>query len=384
MSVSDIYTNARALTSYLKQKSAEIDEARRLPPEVAARVREAGMFRIAMPKIWGGPELSIIEQIEVIEELAKANASTAWCVMIGCDSGFYSGYLDEVAARELYPRLDMATAGSVSPMGRAEKVEGGYRISGQWPFGSGITHADVVGANCLLYKNGAPIMSAAGSPAWRIMLMPASSVEVLDTWHTTGMRGTGSNDYRVSNLFVPECNSFSFMEAARREGTLWRRAASFLPKVSGVPLGAARAAIDHVTETMQGKIEFPSGRPYKNLPRIQSAIGEAEMILGAARAYVFSATEREWMRMEKHEQPNIQERADIWLSRVNVAHQARQIIRMLYDAVGGAAIYSRNSPMDLALRDAETWCQHIVVQRKTLEAAGAMLLKSDLTPFPFL
>ena len=165
MSVSDIYTNARALTSYLKQKSAEIDEARRLPPEVAARVREAGMFRIAMPKIRGGPELSIIEQIEVIEELAKANASTAWCVMIGCDSGFYSGYLDEDAARELYPRLDMATAGSVSPMGRAEKVEGGYRISGQWPFGSGITHADVVGTNCLLYRNDAPIMSAAGSPA---------------------------------------------------------------------------------------------------------------------------------------------------------------------------------------------------------------------------
>jgi alkylation response protein AidB-like acyl-CoA dehydrogenase len=115
------------------------------------------MFRLMMPKEWGGPEMRPAEQVEVIEELAKANASAAWCVMIGCDSGFFAGFLEDEAAREIYPRLDMATAGSATPSGRAERVAGGYRVTGQWSFGSGVTHAEVVELACVLYENGAPV-----------------------------------------------------------------------------------------------------------------------------------------------------------------------------------------------------------------------------------
>jgi indole-3-acetate monooxygenase len=384
MSVSDIYANARALAGYLREKSAEIDNARRLPSEVAARLREAGMFRLMMPMEWGGPEMSPAQQVEVIEELAKANASAAWCVMIGCDSGFFAGYLDDAAAREIYPRLDMATAGSIQPTGKAERVDGGFRVTGQWSFGSGVSHADVVGLSCMLYETGEPLMKSKGTPVTCGMLTPSSNVEVVDNWHTTGMRGTGSSDYRVKDLFVPERFLFSLRPPARRDGILWRRFTNFLPKVSGVPLGAARAAIDHVTELMENKIEMPSGRPYKNLARIQTVIADAEMMLGAARAYVFSAMEREWARLEKNEQPNVRERADAWLSRVNAAQAARDIIRMLYDAVGSAAIYSERSPLDRALRDAETFCQHIVSQRKTLEMIGAMLLNADTPVLPYV
>lgn len=384
MSVSDIYANARALNGYLKEKSDEIDQARRLPAEVVARVREAGMFRLAMPTEWGGPELNTIEQIEVIEEVSKANASVGWCVMIGCDSGFLTGYLDDRVARRLLPGLDMISAGNVFPTGRADRVPGGYKVSGQWPFGSGITHADVGQATCIVFEDGAPI-SNAGAPVARRMVAPASAYDVVDNWYTTGMRGTGSNDFRAADLFIPEEHTFSFFEPAKREGTLWRRPTTFIPKMSGVPLGAARSMIDLVSETMQSKLEFPGGRPYKNLARIQSTIADAEMILGAARSYVFSATEQEWKKLEKSEKPSEKERADAWLSRVNVARAARDVIRMLYDAVGGSAIYSKKSPFDLALRDAETWCQHLAFQRRTLEWVGAMLLKSDgPPPFPFL
>ena len=107
MSVADIYANARALSGFLRDKSDEIEEARRLPSEVVARMREAGVFRIAMPKIWGGPELSTIEINEVIEEVSRANASAGWCITIGCDSGFLSAFLDDAVGRKLYPRLDM-------------------------------------------------------------------------------------------------------------------------------------------------------------------------------------------------------------------------------------------------------------------------------------
>ncbi len=163
MSVADIYANARALSGYLREKSTAIDEARRLPADVVTRVREAGLFRLTMPKTWGGPELSTMEQLEVIEELSKANASVGWCVMIGCDSGIFSAHLDDAAGRRLYPHLDMATAAWLIPAGRADRVDGGYRISGQWMFGSGISHADVVSAGCLVHENGAPVMNSAGT-----------------------------------------------------------------------------------------------------------------------------------------------------------------------------------------------------------------------------
>jgi alkylation response protein AidB-like acyl-CoA dehydrogenase len=384
MSTADIYSNARGLADYLREKSADIDAARRLPSEVAARLRDAGMFRLMMPKAWGGPELSPAEQVEVIEELAKANTSAAWCVMIGCDSGFFAGYLDDAAGREIYPRLDMATAGSIQPNGKAERVDGGYRVSGQWPFGSGISHADVVGLTCVLCEKGVPVTSANGTPLTCAMLAPAAKVEVVDNWHTTGMRGTGSSDYRANDVFVPERFGFNFRKPALRDGILWRRFTNFLPKVSGVPLGAARAAIDHATALMQTKLELPSGRAYKNIERIQTVIADSEMMLGAARSYVFSAMEREWSRLEKNQPPTVRERADAWLSRVNAAQAARQIIRMLYDAVGSAAIYSERTPFDRALRDAETFCQHIVAQRKTLEMVGALLLHADTPVLPYI
>lgn len=343
MGASEIYANARALGPYLKEKAAEIDQARRLPEEVVARLRDAGMFRLMMPKAWGGPELSTIEQVEIVEELSKANPSAGWCVMIGCDSGYYAGYLDETAARTLYPRLDMATAGMVFPEGRAARVEGGYLVNGQWAFGSGITHADVVSAGCVVYQNGAPVLAGTPpKPLWRIMLAPAASYEIQDTWHTIGLRGTGSNDYRASNLFIPEEHSFSVLEPPRRDAPLWRRNNTFLPKIAGVPLGAARA-------------------------------------------YLFSAIKRQWKRLEKNEPLTEKQRADFWLSLVNAARSGRQVIRMLFDVLGASAIYPHRGPFDRSLRDAETWCQHAAVQRRLLEAIGGRLLGADDPPWhPFL
>ncbi len=129
---------------------------------------------------------------------------------------------------------------------------------------------------------------------------------------------------------------------------------------------------------------MPSGRPLRNSGRIQNVIADAEMMLGAARSYVFHAMEREWTRLENNERPTIRERGDAWLSRVNAAQSAREIVRMLYDAMGSASIYSERSPLDRALRDAETVCQHIVMQRKTLGMAGAMLLEADTPLLPYI
>jgi alkylation response protein AidB-like acyl-CoA dehydrogenase len=382
MSTADIYTNARALSDFLREQSDAIEEARTLPAEVVKRMREAGLFRIAMPKIWGGPELSTIEINEVIEEVSRANASAGWCVAIGADSGFTSSFLDDAIARKLYPRLDMVTASSITPS-RADRVEGGYRLGGQWPFASGIKHADVVVAACVIFENGAPATNG-GAPTMRLMAAPATSFEVVDTWHTTGMRGTGSYDFRAANLFIPEEHTFSFTQPPKREGALYRDPFNFVAKAYGVLFGMARAMIDRVREVMETKAESPSGRLYKNTSRVQTAIAEAEMILGAARAYAYSALERHWKRLDAGEDATEKNRIDLALARVYSAQAARQVIRSLYDMVGSNAIYAQRGPFDRALRDIETLCQHFAFQRRVLENVGAVLLRADAPPSPYL
>ena len=128
----EILANARAITPYLAEKSAAIEQARQLPPEVVETLKKAGAFRMAMPRAWGGPELTSMEQVEVIEQLSMGDASVGWCVMIGCDSGLYSGFVEASVARSLWPELDMVQAGWVYPMGRADLVDNGYQVSGRW------------------------------------------------------------------------------------------------------------------------------------------------------------------------------------------------------------------------------------------------------------
>jgi alkylation response protein AidB-like acyl-CoA dehydrogenase len=378
---SAILTNACRLRDFLQAQSDEVERERRLTPQVVEALKAAGCFRMNMPKIWGGPEVPSPEQVEIIEEISKGDASAGWCVMIGCDSGLYSGFVEDGAARRLWPELDMVQAGWVYPIGRAEEVDGGYRVSGRWMFCSGSTHADNIAAGCTVFKDGKPVLHESSRPMWRIMVAPKTQWEVLDTWHTTGLRGTASNDYttRGESVFVPAEHSFIFTEP-KRAGPLWARPDTLLRKMSGIPLGLARRAIDEVSEMMQGKVEMPAGRLYRDIDRVRTGIADANMRLGAARSYVFSSLEHQWRKIEAGEVLTRQERADVWLSRLNAFQAARDVIRTLYDLVGGSAVYGEKSCLDRALRDVETMCQHVTGQRKGLESVGGLLLDLESEP----
>jgi alkylation response protein AidB-like acyl-CoA dehydrogenase len=381
----EIRDAATAMRPWLRERSADIEAARRLPDDVVDALKAAGAFRMNMPRIWGGPELTSMEQIEVIEEYARGDASAAWCVMIGCDGGLYTSWLDDTVGREMYPRLDMVQAGWVYPVGKAIRVDGGYEMSGHWMFGSGCQHADWIGGGCWVFESAQD--AAAGAPPvdWRVLLAPAPSYEILDAWYTTGLCGTGSTDYECTKLFVPEARTFSYLEPSRRAGTLYAGNDTFLRKMAGIPLGVARAAIDDAVALLEHKTERPSGQLYREMPRVQSTIAEAEMLLGAARVYVFDSVQRIWDRYDAGEVPTAEERAAGWLSRLNAFQSARRVVRSLYDVIGGSAVYSRQTPFDRYLRDVETMCQHVVGQRKGLELVGSMLLDpSGASVNPFL
>jgi alkylation response protein AidB-like acyl-CoA dehydrogenase len=163
-----ILANARALAGRIRERdlAAVYDELRQLPSEVVDELRESGVMRMNMPRSWGGPEMTSMQQVEVIEELSKADASVGWCSFIWCDSGIYSGYLDDAVAREMYPRLDMATSGWVYPVVPAKRVDEGYMITGQWMFGSGSNHCDLLVAGCIVDD----VDSEDPIDLWRIMI----------------------------------------------------------------------------------------------------------------------------------------------------------------------------------------------------------------------
>lgn len=380
----DILERARELVPVLRERSADIEANRRLPEDVVALLRQGGVFRAAMPESWGGPALTSVQQAELIEILATGDASVAWCSMIGMDSGIYSGYLDEEVARQFYPRLDTATSGWIHPQGTAERVPGGYRVSGQWRFGSGSTHCDVLVAGCQVFKDGEPEPDPVTGELmqWRVMVARPDQYEIQDTWFTTGLAGSGSCDYTVTDLFVPEEHSFSF-HTPRRTGPLHASPDAILRKMSGVPLGMARAAIDHVRDMAARRVDRETGTPWLSDHRIQAAVANAEMELSAARAFVYSSLQDQWAALERGDEAISHHRVTTAMARYNAFRTGRRVVSTLFDLVGGASVYRRKSPMDRWLRDANTMCQHAVAQDAILQLTGEVLL-GGVSRSPFL
>lgn len=371
----DIMGRVRRFAPRIRERVQEIEDLRRLPADLVEGLRECGVFRAAMPAEWGGPELTSMEQIALIEELGKVDGSVAWCAMIGMDSGIYAGYLHPDVARTVYPSLDLITAGLVLPVGQAHEVDGGYRVDGYWKFGSGCTHADWIVGGCGAYRDGERVLDAYGAPLWRLVLMPPSAVTINDNWHTTGLAGTGSCDYLVQGLHVPAERVFGF-DQPFRDSPLHRGVDGITRKMSGVPLGVARAAIDHVYELAEGRVDYPA-TPWRQSRRIRVGIAECEMRLAVARSAVYSSVEAQWKRLVANEPMTREERATAALARYYAFRAAREITQTLYDLVGGDAVYRDRTPLDRYLRDMTTGCQHFVGQHRILELAGQLLLGEE-------
>lgn len=379
----EIKANAHRIAEEIREKNltAELDELRKLPGDIVSRLRDAGVFRMNMPASWGGPEMTSPDQVEVIESLSRADGSLGWCSFIWCDSGLYSGYLDDAVARRLYPSLDMAQSGWVHPVGRAQVVDGGYRVTARWKFGSGTDWCDMLVGGCTVFDGDEPRLDKWGEPEWRVIVAPPDAYTIEDTWYTTGLRGTGSNDYRAEDLFVPEEHTFSFYEP-KRDGLLWRRPDTFLRKMAGVPLGIARDAIDRGLDVLEGRIDQWTKLPARETREVQIAVARAEGLLGAARAYVYAALNAQWEKLERNEALTPKERADTVLSRQYAFHTGREVVQLMYDTVGGRAVYSSN-PFDRHMRDMMTACQHVVAQKVTLARVGSLLFGMDDERFFF-
>jgi len=372
MTSDEILANARALVPEIQRRAHEAAQLRRMPADLVEKLKAAGVFRIMFSKRWGGPEMPLPQQVELIDTLAYADPSVAWAVKIGSDSGYFCAFLEESAARELYPSIDHVTAGQAPPNGRAVRVRGGFRVTGRWGFASGCTHADVMIGGCLVLET-----EAAPPGGMTYILAPATAFEVEDTWYANGLAGSGSHHYKAKNLFVPERHAFTLDGPAKIEGPLYADAGSatvFIP-MAGTPLGLMRRAIDVTLELVGEKVISLPQPPtlMRNLPRVKFALARAQMLYGAARAAVYESVNRYWAELLRDGHGSLGARRDMGLARIHAHRTAREVAQLMFDTVGAPVVYE-GLPLGSLLRDAIVINEHLGFNDGVVERLGGMML----------
>jgi alkylation response protein AidB-like acyl-CoA dehydrogenase len=361
----------------------EMERMRRIPPEIAQAMKDAGVFGMVLPRSWGAPELDPLTQIRVIEALALAEGSAGWCAMIGCDSGYVTAFLNEDVAHEMYPDIWVGTAATVSTTGQATPVVGGYMVSGRFPFASGCQHCEWAWVGCKVVHDGTPRVSQTGIPETRTCFVRLSDCEILDTWYTTGLRGTGSHDLAVHDKFVPAERTFSFQDPnlVKRAGPLYAFPLMFIAKGAAPALGIARHAIDVVIENASRKpsrgmivgeqLEAP--KLLREEVFVQESVARAEAMLGAARSYLFDVVGDLWTTLVEGQRPSAIQQARFITAYTHVVGECASAVQLVYKASGGTAVY-QSSALDRCLRDVLTMNQHLMGSLRTYEMAGRLLL----------
>jgi indole-3-acetate monooxygenase len=369
---------ARALAPRIRSRAAEIEAARQLPRDLVLDLASAGLFKVAVPESEGGLGADIMTTLRVIEEVARADGSTGWCLAMGINTFRQSAQLAPAVRREIFYSDPVGvSAGSANPRGRAVAVPGGYRITGHWFFASGCMHSSALHGACRIFDGDAPRLRPSGDQEVRIAFFyPKSQAHIIDTWDVSGMRGTGSHDIEVEDLFVPEERTFSAAERrARVTGPINRMHGFDLAGCSFccVGLGVARAAIDAFVELAQVKVPRSASDILRDRPMVQAIVGEAEALLRSGRALLFEEVEAMWETALAAQPITERQRADLRLAMTHAAQHAARATHMVCTAAGTTSIFT-SSPLERYARDAEVVTRHNQLQFVNYEAVGRTML----------
>jgi len=369
---------ARGLRPDILGQRAEIEAGRKLPASLVERMREAQMFELWLPSAFGGPELPPADFVAVIEELSRADGAVGWCATIAGVCNLLAGSLPEPVAREIF-KDRKSVAGTVNPTGKAVAVEGGYRVTGRWAYGSGIDHSSWIVGNCVVHDGDEPRRRASGAPEMRFVLFPRSQVEVIDTWRVSGLRGTGSHDFRIDDVFAPEAHSVpAFVSTGVQPGTLYKMPMMglFAISLAAVVLGIARGAIEALLELAPAKTPVGSPSTLSEKPIAQMQIARAEALVRASRAYLLAAIEEEWDEVASGKPPSMEKRAGVRMACTYAAEACTEAVDIVYKLAGGSAI-QESGKIERCFRDIHAATQHIGLGAGNYELAGRVLLGLD-------
>jgi indole-3-acetate monooxygenase len=359
----------------IRARREEIEKSRRLPRDLADDLCRTRLFALSVPRAIGGEEAGPLDLMRAIETIATADGSTGWCAMIGLGNNVAAGYLPESGAREVFADPTAPMAGIAAPAGAATRVDGGVRVSGRWPFASGITHASWLWAGCIVMEGGKPRMTPHGPDILHVC-MPVGDVEVHDTWYVSGLCGTGSNDFSATDVFIPEHRTFRLLDpAGHRMEPLYQvpPLPLFVFQVACVGLGIARAALDELHAPAQTKVPtlYSSVLADKAVAHVE--VARAEVALRSARALLFDTVEEIWDGVTRGDAPDGRLTALGRAAATHAAETGAEVTRTVSRLAGGTAIYSSSSFQRHA-RDAGAVAQHFTMSPHTWEEAGRVFL----------
>jgi indole-3-acetate monooxygenase len=377
--VADPVRRARQLRSLIEGSAPAIEQGRQVTAEVQAALHDAGLFRLYLPRTCGGEEVEPATFVAVVEELAKADASTAWCVAQASGCSLAAAYLQPDVAHEIFGAPDAVLSwGPVGQKAKATIVDGGFRFSGTWPYASGSRHAQWLAGHCpLVDAEGNPRLWPDGKPMERTLLFPKSSATIHDVWQVVGLKGTGSDSYTVSDVFVQAPYSFTRESAddRRENGPLYRFTSYqlFGASFAGVALGIARAALDAFIAVAASKVPMLAIKPLRESASVQWQVAQAEARLQASRALVFQTLHQMWDTAARGEAFSMQQRATLRLAAVHAVHQCKEVVETAYHLAGGTAIFE-NQGFERRMRDMHAVTQQVQSQISNFEVAGQVLL----------
>lgn len=374
----DHIARARKLTPSLAAAAPRIDAARELPPDVLDAMHSEGMFRLLVPRSLGGSELDPATYVQCVEAIAAGDASVAWCMNQGSGCSMSAGYLRPDVAREVFGGERDVLAWGMGPGAKAVRVEGGWRVTGNWAFASGSRHATWLGAHCPCFDaNGTPQRYPDGRPWERTMLFRREVATIKDIWQVVGLRGTGSDSYSVTDLFVDDAHTLTRdrAEERREPGLIYKFAAMqiYASGFAAVALGTARAALDSFVDLARGKTPALMQTGLRDNAVIQSAIGMADAKLHAARTWLLAVLrDAQDATLVGGEVPT-EHRMRIRQASTYAIHQAKEVVDVAYHEAGSTAIFDSNL-FERRFRDVNTVTQQVQGRRSHFETIGLHIL----------
>jgi indole-3-acetate monooxygenase len=376
--MTDFIAAARGFQDELKRRAGEIESGRKLPADIAARFAETGFYRLCVPEAYGGLEADPMTLSRVIETLAEADASAAWCVMICATTGLVAAYMPPATAREVWRDPNMIVAGVFAPRGKAVEDGSHYLVNGRWQWGSGSPNAKAIMGGCVVTRNGAPLLLPSGIPDSRMIMVPIAEAELMNDWEVSGLSGTGSQDFAFVNKRVSKDMSVGLMSDKPLARPLYAFPVFGLlaTGIASVMLGVARASMTELTALAGGKTPEGHRKPLAARTKTQEDVAEAEGLLRSARAFFYESIEIGWREASAGNPLSVDARRDIRLASTHAARASVKVVDLMYNLGGGTSVY-RTSPLQRQFRDVHVASQHMMVAPPTMETVGRLILGQE-------
>ena len=373
----DIVAAAKLLRPQIVAARDEIEESRRLPPNIIEQMDRAGLFRMYVPKSLGGPELDPLTAFRAVEQLSIADGSVGWCSLIADSISLYTGWMDAATAQEIVGSPpSLRGAGSFRPEGTARISGGGYVVNGRWDFASGCLHANWLFFNCVVTDENGPRYNSDGLPELRMMSLPVEAATIHDNWSVIGLRGTGSNDVSVDGLHVPAERTFALASDSMHNGPLFNARAALATAftlLAANALGMARGTMDAFLDLAGVSATTMNPALLRDRGPVQLAVGRAEAIISGARAYVLQAVGEMWGAMQSGKPDLGNEILQSRLAVTHGVHEAARAIDMLYHASGTNAV-RRSNLLERYFRDINAAMMHAAGLTANFEQGGRVAL----------